>query len=183
MLSNLKPKKYKRLENHDEIEEYGLIAQDVEKVIPDIVFHEPNFIPNIYDYCVYDNITKILISKIDISELLTVDTKIKIIRQNGDNINSQRCMCINGQNSNYLLTEAKVIKIIDNYTFQISDTIDIDESELFLYGSLKEDFKTINYQSLHAINIQATKDLYNLIQQQSLLIQDLQNRLSILENK
>ena len=180
----MKPKKYKRLDNQDAIVEYGLIAQDVEKVIPEIVFNEPNYVPNIYDYCTYDNKTKTVISKIDISNILTEDTRIKIIHDNGDGIKKEKCICINGNhNHNSIINDTKVIKIIDNYTFQISDTIDIDESELFIYGSLKEDFKTINYQSLHAINIQATKDLYKLIQQQSLLIQDLQNRLSILENK
>ena len=47
LINNLQPKKYKRLDNQDIINEYGLIAQDVEKVIPDIVFNEPNYIPNI----------------------------------------------------------------------------------------------------------------------------------------
>ena len=59
---------------------------------------------------------------------------------------------------------------------EIKDNVDIDETDIFIYGTFKEDFKTIDYKSLYAINLQATKDLYKTIK-------DLQNRLSILENK
>jgi len=50
------------------------------------------------------------------------------------------------------------------------------KKQKYVYGTLKQDFKTIDYKSLHAISIQAIKDLYKIIQ-------DLQNRLAILENK
>ena len=72
--------------------------------------------------------------------------------------------------------ETEIIEVIDEFTFKIKDDADINETEIFVYGTLKEDFKTIDYKSLHAINIQATKDLYAIIK-------DLQERIRILENK
>jgi hypothetical protein len=67
--------------------------------------------------------------------------------------------------------------------FYFKDDIDINEDFIFIYGTFKKDFKTLDYKSLHAINIKATQELYKLIQQQNLIIQDLQNRISILESK
>jgi hypothetical protein len=162
----LKPKKYIRLEEKEEIFEYGLIAQDVEKVIPEIVYTECNYIPNIYDYCEYDNENKIITCKRDISELISLDIKIQIIHNNGDGVNCQRCFPINGKhlNNDYITNSAKVVEVIDNYSFKINDDIDIHETSLFIYGTMKHDFKTLDYKSLHAINIQATKDLYKLVQ-------------------
>jgi hypothetical protein len=83
---------------------------------------------------------------------------------------------MNHKNSNWCSVETEIIEVIDEFTFKIKDDVDIDETEIFMYGTLKEDFKTLDYKSLYAINLQATKDLYKIIQ-------DLQSRLSILENK
>jgi hypothetical protein len=178
IIDALKPKKYIRLQEKEEITEYGLIAQDVEKIIPDIVHTECNYIPNIYDHCEYNNKTKTITCKRDISTLISVDTKIQIIFDNGDGINTQRCYPINGKhlNEDNIATIGKVIEVIDNYSFKLNDDVDIDETLIFVYGTLKHDFKTLDYKSLHSINIQATKDLYQLIK-------DLQNRISVLENK
>ena len=83
---------------------------------------------------------------------------------------------INDIHSKWCCVETEIVEVIDEFTFKIKDNVDIDETEIFIYGTLKEDFKTIDYKSLYAINIQATKDLYKIIQ-------DLQTRLSILENQ
>ena len=51
-----------------------------------------------------------------------------------------------------------------------------NDNNIFVYGVFKEDFKTLNYNSLFSINFKATKELYNIIN-------DLQERIKILENK
>jgi hypothetical protein len=40
----------------------------------------------------------------------------------------------------------------------------------------------LDYESLYCLNIAGTQELYKLIEQQNIIIQDLQNRISILEN-
>jgi hypothetical protein len=102
---------------------------------------------------------------------LTIGTKIKIVLDKKPNE-----IDINNIHSKWCCVETEVIEAIDEFTFKIKDNVDIDETDIFIYGTFKEDFKTIDYKSLYAINIQATKDLYKLIQ-------DLQNRILILENK
>ena len=83
---------------------------------------------------------------------------------------------MNNMKSKWCHVETEIAEVIDEFTFKIKDDIDIKETEIFIYGTLKEDFKTIDYKSLHAISIQAIKDLYKIIQ-------DLQNRILILESK
>ncbi len=83
---------------------------------------------------------------------------------------------INNLNSKWCSVESEIIEVIDEFTFKFKADVDINEDFIFIYGTVKEDFKTLDYKSLHAINIQATKELYKLIQ-------DLQNRISILESK
>ena len=90
---------------------------------------------------------------------------------------------INNLNTKWCCVETEIVEVIDEFTFKFKDDVDINEDFIFIYGTFKEDFKTLDYKSLHAINIKATQELYKLIQQQNLIIQDLQNRISILESK
>ncbi len=53
---------------------------------------------------------------------------------------------------------------------------------MFIYGSKVDDFHTLDKSYIHTLNVCATQELYKLIQQQNIKIQDLQNRISILEN-
>jgi len=171
LINQLEPKKYIKLVDRDEIKEYGLIAQDVKNVIPEIVYNEPYYSPDIYEDCEYNNETKNFISTKDQSLILKVGTKIKIVL---DKIKGEND--INNLNTKWCCVETEIVEVIDEFTFKFKDDVDINEDFIFIYGTFKEDFKTLDYKSLHAINIQATKDLYKIIQ-------DLQNRITILENK
>ena len=53
---------------------------------------------------------------------------------------------------------------------------------MFIYGSKVDDFHTLDKSYIYTLNVCATQELYKLIQQQNIIIQDLQNRISILEN-
>jgi hypothetical protein len=81
---------------------------------------------------------------------------------------------MNNLNSKWCCVETEIIEVIDEFTFKLKDDVDIGETDIFIYGTFKEDFKTIDYKSLYSINLQATKDLYKLVQ-------NLQERISILE--
>ena len=59
---------------------------------------------------------------------------------------------------------------------------ELNETNIFVFGKKVNDFKKLDYESLYCLNIAATQELYKLIQQQNAIIQDLQNRISILEN-
>jgi hypothetical protein len=171
LINRLEPKKYIKLVDRDKIKEYGFIAQDIQSIIPEVVYDEPYYIADVYEDCKYNNETKIFNSTKDQSLILKVGTKIKIVLDKMDGE-----VDINNMKSKWCHVETEIAEVIDEFTFKIKDDIDIKETEIFIYGTLKEDFKTIDYKSLHAISIQAIKDLHKIIQ-------DLQNRISILESK
>ena len=83
---------------------------------------------------------------------------------------------INNLNTKWCCVETEIVEVIDEFTFKFKDDVDINEDFIFIYGTFKEDFKTLDYKSLYAINIKATQELYKIIQ-------DLQERIRILENK
>jgi len=59
----------------------------------------------------------------------------------------------------------------------------MDGNKCFIYGKEINDFHTLSKEYIFTLNVSATQELYKLIQQQNILIQDLQNRITILENK
>jgi hypothetical protein len=83
---------------------------------------------------------------------------------------------MNNMSSKWCCVETEIFEVIDEFTYKIKDDVDIKETEIFIYGTLKQDFKTIDYKSLHAINIKATQELYKIIQK-------LEERIKILEQK
>ena len=121
---------------------YGVIAQEVEEVIPEIMNTHKDFIPNIYKNAnSYDGLNTIYIDTTDI----TIGDKIKIY---------------NDTNQEYLIdvvdvdVDANYIVIknpIENYK---QDTL------LFFYGKEIPDFKHVNYDALFVINMKATQELY-----------------------
>ena len=71
----------------------------------------------------------------------------------------------------------KVINIIDDCSFEIDNEIKVNSDNIvFIYGKKVNDFKKLDYSSMYSLNIAATQELYKIIQ-------DLQNRILILENK
>ena len=67
------------------------------------------------------------------------------------------------------------------------DTIKINESiegeECFITGSKVDDFHTLDKNYIYTLNVCATQELYKFIKQQETIINDLQKRIEILENK
>ena len=59
---------------------------------------------------------------------------------------------------------------------------DFKSNDIYLYGMLVDDFMSVDYNQITALNTSAIQDLYKLIQQQNTIIQDLQNRIGFLES-
>ena len=89
---------------------------------------------------------------------------------------------MNEKNNKYMKRYVQIKRIINNNSFEIDSDIlsnepeEIKHKDIFIYGSKINDFKTLDYKSIFSLNVKATQDLYKIIQ-------DLQTRLSILENK
>ena len=70
---------------------------------------------------------------------------------------------------------------INSNEIEIDDTI--DSSDVFVYGKEINDFHSLKKDYIFTLNVCATQELYKLIQQQNIIIEELKNRVSILENK
>ena len=79
--------------------------------------------------------------------------------------------------------EKKSYKVIDINSNQITIDSNLNGDKAFLIGTKVNDFHTLDKNYIFTLNVCATQELYKLIQQQQRIINDLQNRLSILENK
>jgi hypothetical protein len=138
---------------------YGFIAQQIKEVIPEAVQLTEEVIPNIYKSA---NLTSNTITlNYDISNTVKVADEICILTEN--------------EKKNY-----KVISVDEN-TITIDDNLEGDKC--FVYGTKVNDFHALDKTYIYTLNVCATQELYKLIQQQNQIIQDLQNRITILENK
>ena len=183
LLMKLKPKKFNILNDKDKRYQYGFISQDIEPEIPDIIYNENHYIANIYDY---GNINdKIITMKKNINGLIDVGDELKIILDNDDD-NKEYLLNATYEYNLYKKRFVKVINIIDDYTFEVDNTINITENkpdvdaikadEIFVYGKFVDDFRTLKHNSIISINVKATQELYDIIQ-------ELRSRIEILENK
>jgi hypothetical protein len=158
----IEPKTYKYIDylSKGNSNVYGFIAQQVKEVIPHVVELVKDIIPNIYKpaFCSSNIITL----EDDVSQELNINDNIKIYDEFGNDYM-------------YNITEinSNIIKIDK----------DINTSNIFIYGKEIEDFHTLKKDYIFTLNVCATQELYKLIQNQNIIIEDLKNRISILEQK
>jgi hypothetical protein len=158
---SIQPKTYKYIDEIGKGKEtvYGFIAQQVKEVIPLAVSEITEIIPNIYKKATCNG--NIITLDVDVSQELKIDDKIKIYIEDG---------------------KEDLFKItnIDSNTIEIDK--EINAEKVFIYGKEVNDFHSLKKDYIFTLNVCATQELYKLIQQQNIIIQDLQNRISILEN-
>jgi hypothetical protein len=125
------------------IKNYGIIAQEVEEIIPEVINKHQDFIPNIYKNAnSYDGISNIFIEIDDIS----IGDKIKIY----DDKNKEH--------------HKEIIYISKDYITIDSPIEDYEEdTPLFIYGKEIPDVKNVTYEALFIINMRATQELYKRV--------------------
>ena len=158
----IQPKTYKYIDvlTRGDSVVYGFIAQQIKEVIPEAVSIIPEIIPNIYKQGTYNN--KIITLDIDVSNELSVNDKIKVI-DDKDN--------------------PKMVNVININSNKIEIDEMINSSDVFVFGKEINDFHSLKKEYIFTLNVCATQELYKLIQQQNIIIEDLKNRIAILENK
>ena len=192
----LQPKKFNVLNDKNKKFQYGFISQDIEKEMPEIIYKENHYIANVYDYGNHKD--RIITMKKYINGLINIGDELKIILDNDDE-NKEYLLNASYEYNLFKKRFCKVIKIIDDYSFEIDINICISEEEpptatrerqlaipadeVFIYGKYVNDFKTLEYNSLISLNVCATQELYKLIEQQNIIIQDLQNQINELKQK
>lgn len=144
-----------------------VIAQEVEKVYPQIISKHTDFIPNVYQ----------LASKIEKTAngwLLSFTNKHTISS--------------NAKKLRVLLSETEGMQEVDivsipSSTQVIIKTTEIKSDKVFVYGEEVDDFRTVDYEGLTTLNISATQELSKLIAAQNKKIAELEEEIKKLKAK
>lgn len=139
------------------IKNYGVIAQEIEKIIPEVINSHKDYIPNIYKNAdKYDNELLRLYIKTDD---LSIGDDIKIYDM---------------KNKHHL---KKIVDKTDEY-ITINEPIEDyeEDTSVFVYGKEIEDVKNVNYESLFIMNIKATQELHQRLKTLEDIIKNLINR-------
>lgn len=143
IIEKLNPVIYKYIDfiEKGNLNNYGVIAQEVEHILPDIINKHKDFIPNIYkNVDSYDN--KSLILSIDTTDL-SIGDSIKLYDAN-NKVYIRKIINIDGD-------KITIDEKLDDYE---------DGTNVFLYGKEEKEVKNINYEALFTINLKATQELY-----------------------
>ena len=157
IIKQLEPKKYNYIDGltYGANLNYGFIAQDVEKILPDLIIKNKNVIPNIYKKAsCFDN-------------QITTDFDIKSILNIGDDVE-----IITGEKRKFY----KIIDIVDEFNFIIDE--ELEEEEVFIYGSKIDDILSISKDDIFSINVKATKELITKVEELSKIVETQQEQIN-----
>jgi len=141
-----------------------VIAQELQKVLPNAVTTTMGYIPNIYTKALSVNFNKntsILSIKTAKANNLNVGDKVKLIHKDG------------------VLT-AKVNAIISENIFTIKS--DKKYKELFVFGKQVNDFLTVDYEAISMLNVSATQQLIKEIEVLKKQNKELSNKVKNIDN-
>ena len=156
LIDQLEPKRYKLINKKKH--SYGLIAQDVKKIIPEAVTYQTEFIPNVNKMIEFKRLDNHKIT-IDLSDFdIHVGDKIKLIDKNFNEI------------------EGIVQEINEkNYIIELQEEL-LSDHKVFVYGKEVNDFHSLDYNHLFTLNLDVTKKLKKKIK-------ELETKISNLESK
>ena len=144
-----------------------VIAQEVEKVYPQVVSKHKDFIPNVYQVA----------SKIEKAPggyLLSFNSKHNISQ-----VAKKLRVLLAGENN---IQQFDIVSLPSEYQVLINTAV-IKSDKAFVYGEEVDDFRTVDYEGLTTLNISATQELSKLVTKQQAIIEVLEKRLAALEVK
>ncbi|MEO6718800.1 MAG: tail fiber domain-containing protein [Ferruginibacter sp.] len=144
-----------------------VIAQDVEKVYPQVVSKHRDFIPNVYQ----------VVEKIEKKEntyLLSFTGKHNI------SSNAKKLQVLLGEGQ--AMQSVEIVKINSDQEIEIKAT-DIKAKKIFVYGEEVDDFRTVDYEGLTTLNISATQELSKLVKMQNKKIAEMAAAIEALQRR
>ena len=174
IINQIQPKSFNLVDDKDVNFKYGFIAQEIEQIpaLSDLVFTGTDYIANINSYGSHSNIAnnQAIITSINIiTDLVNVDDNIKLVF--GNTSNQEFIIDDTPYKNRYKRRFANVVEVIDDYSFMIDQSLNIDETDpLFIYGKEVNDFKQLDYQSLFSLSIASIQELHKIVQSQQIQI-------------
>jgi Chaperone of endosialidase len=186
-LMTLKPKEYYLCDDKDYLKKYGIIAQDVKQVIPELVYTDTDYIANIYSKCNYsyeiENNRNLLLLPLSssLTSNININDELKLLLDNNDGNNQEIIIEDLPYHNRYKKRYVKVKEIIDERTIEIYEKLELTEIEkenLFIYGKKTNDFLKLDYSSIYTLNVASTQELFKIIEEQNKKISNLENLLN-----
>jgi len=136
-----------------------VIAQEVEKVYPQVVSQHADFIPNVYQLTnkIEQTPNGLLLSFVGDHHIGKKAKKLRVLLPAEENMKSYDIISV--PYSNQVIINAPAIK----------------SDKVFVYGEEVDDFRTIDYEGLAILNISATQEISKLLTQQEKAIK-MQNK-------
>ena len=144
-----------------------VIAQEVEKVYPQVVSQHVDFIPNVYQLTNKAEKTAngYLLSFAGNHNISSTAKKLRLILSKGKGMEQFDIVGIPSDN-----------QVLINAT-------DLKGDKVFVYGEEVDDFRTVDYEGLTTLNISATQELSKLLKQQRIQIDAQQKQIQLLTKR
>ncbi len=143
-----------------------VIAQDVEKVYPQVISKHTDFIPNVYQA----------------AEQLGKTADGCLLRFNGNHhisSNAKKLQVMTEKNG----VEQFAIVAVPSENEVIVSATDLSAGKIFVYGEEVDDFRTVDYEGLTTLNISATQELARLVRLQAVAIENMQKQIALLQKR
>ncbi|MEQ9306228.1 MAG: tail fiber domain-containing protein, partial [Marinoscillum sp.] len=133
-----------------------VIAQQVEEVFPNAVSRTQGYVPSHYAMAekqVFDHLTNHMQITCASPHGFEVSDQVKLFGTEGE-----------------ILVD--VLEVIDAMTFVVE--VAHAEEQVFVYGKMVDDFRTVDYEAISMLNVSATQQLAKQLEEQQKLIEKLQ---------
>jgi hypothetical protein len=154
-----------------------VIAQDVEKVYPQVVSTHTDFIPNVYQLS--NKIEKVsngyLLHFTNKHNIGTNAKRLQLLLPNKDAMQQFDIVTIPN--------DKEVIIVQRTPVGEATDLNADNADKIFVYGEEVNDFRTVDYEGLTTLNISATQELSKLIALQNKKIEAMEREIKFLESK
>jgi hypothetical protein len=127
-----------------------VIAQEVEKVLPDAVSRLSKAIPSIYQHASgvrYDSNQKLLTLSLNKAHDLQPGDEVDVYTEQGD------------------LQKTKVLRTPSAESFTIAS--EFDAKKAFVYGKWVNDYRVVDYDAISMLNVSATQELHRKLRTQA----------------
>jgi hypothetical protein len=148
-LRELKPASFQYVDpTKGTVQKYGYLAQEVEEVIPNIVYKNRGFIPNIFEMVKIEDQNKIILKNEKTTEYFTIGTKLQFY----------------DVDKHILWRE--VTEIMDEKTFMVNERFLEGVDTVFLYGQEVEDYRSIDKNQMHTVMLSALQEMQKRLERQ-----------------
>jgi hypothetical protein len=144
-----------------------VIAQEVEKVFPQIVSQHTDFIPNVYQAAgkIEQTPDGLLLSFTGKHNINPTAKKLRVMFGEGEGM------------------QETIIVSIPSATQVIINAPGIQPVKAFVFGEQVDDFRTVDYEGLTTLNISATQQLSKLVKKQQAIIEAQNKKIDLLSKE